>query len=184
MFTITITKGLIWPVHLLHVHQLHSFHSQCDNPHFAMSTKLWLGCDQLLHQLPTYPFEPAKLLHEWSKWEMCELLCVHVWLCFKDNCIVFMVLAQDFFFFFKHFCIYICIGVHASVISVHRVSVHTCMCACSICLWPCCETGDTAHQVCAWDTHTHTFPHKHQHASTPAHTRTHSGWPQTEAYRC
>lgn len=43
-----------------------------------------------------------------------------------------------------------------------------CLHVCSICLWPCFEMGDTAHQVCAWDPHAHTNAPTHMHTQRVA----------------
>lgn len=171
--TIPLAKGLWpWPVDFLHVLKLQKHHSLCDDPHFTM------GFDQLLHHVSIWALLNCSM-NGVNVTYMCETFCVHVWVCVKEwvNYTVFLLPSAPGQDRVLPFSVYIYLNPWFNNICL-------CVHACSICLWPCCETGDPTHQVCAWDTHT--FPCKHPHALTHAltHTCTRSGWPQTEVYRC
>lgn len=61
MFSITIAKKYLWPVDFLHVHQLQ-----------RSNTEVWRALISCSAGYPRIHLSLAKLLHECSKWEMCE----------------------------------------------------------------------------------------------------------------
>lgn len=155
MSAIAVAKELAWTMDLLYVHQ------------------------DLLSSVLQHPFMSAT--HQAVLGLLSAASPVtHVSICVRLNCSLnssSLLLKTDCVYAFLSPC-YSKIIIRPKCVCVY-VCVYMFLCVCSN--WPCWQTGDTDHQLCAWDTRT--FPHEQPpsrpHPRTNTHAHTAGGHKQT-----